>query len=231
MINILELDGHLFAQDISTQGNDTISIRANKNTYPSTDPIFSNCKALLEHAPDTPSGFYTIDPDGFGGQPEFKTYCEMEQHGGGWTLMGIRYVLGLDYSDKTNLSGYFNETYNIFDFSQNHHLTDAQWVDFKYNSREMLLIMPQTGTFAIADIDRLKAANCLPLQDTLGINHNKTGEHRFRLFWNENSGCSGSGTDYSMLNYSNIYNMSSSIYKETNVGSYATSKTTHIFVR
>ncbi len=46
-----------------------------------------SCKALLAKNPDTPSGPYDIDPDGSGPQGTYKTYCDMQAEGGGWTLM------------------------------------------------------------------------------------------------------------------------------------------------
>jgi len=49
---------------------------------------FESCKAILASLPGSPSGSYTIDPDGpIGvGQP-FEVSCEMTANGGGWTLI------------------------------------------------------------------------------------------------------------------------------------------------
>ncbi len=47
----------------------------------------ANCLDILLDEPTSPSGIYTIDPDGFGGADPFPVYCDMENDGGGWTLV------------------------------------------------------------------------------------------------------------------------------------------------
>ncbi|KZN50015.1 fibrinogen-like YCDxxxxGGGW domain-containing protein [Pseudoalteromonas luteoviolacea] len=229
VINMLDIDGHLFAQDITLHGNDTATIRANKQVQPNIGN--SSCKAVLENDPSALSGFYTLDPDGVGGLAEFTTFCDMENQGGGWTLMAIRYVPGKEYSSANNYASHYTETQNITSFVDNFHLTDPQWFHFKNNSQEMMMTMRDAGYYSIADMDKLKTARCIPLQDTLGLNHGMTGYSVFRLFWDEIEGCDGKGSDYSMLNYADIYNYSGGFFKSGNVTSKITNGTTYIFVR
>lgn len=53
---------------------------------------FRDCLDVLETGAGLTSGTYTIDPDGIGGQPAFKAYCDMETDNGGWTK--IMYFTG-----------------------------------------------------------------------------------------------------------------------------------------
>ncbi|MBQ4852971.1 fibrinogen-like YCDxxxxGGGW domain-containing protein [Pseudoalteromonas sp. MMG012] len=229
VVNILDVEGHLFAQSITKRGNDTVSIRANKHVHPEPAPV--SCKEIQVNDASAASGFYKLDVDGVGNMPEFTTYCDMETKGGGWTLMGIRYVTTVNYSGYPDITNYFVEVNNITNFDDNYHLSDAQWVKYKNVQQELMVISPSTGGYAIADIAVLNTANCMPLQDTLGEAPNQSGEHRLKLYWHEASGCTTTGTDYTMYNYQNIYAYIGGMYKDTNITSLVGNQTTHVFVR
>jgi hypothetical protein len=55
----------------------------------------TSCKDLLATSPNAQNGLYWLDLDGSGPQPAFQTYCNMTDHGGGWTL-----ALGLSTTDS-----------------------------------------------------------------------------------------------------------------------------------
>ncbi|MCF2856803.1 hypothetical protein L1286_04935 [Pseudoalteromonas sp. SMS1] len=232
VINVLELNEHLFAQDITTLGGDTMTIRANLNVREPSVPVPQSCQAILSSDPSAQSGYYKLDVDGEGGLSEFTTYCDMEYQGGGWMLVSLRFVPNKNYNGWPNdLTGFFVEAQNITSFDDNYYLPDAHWKTIKDTFQELMITAPTAnGAYAIADIAVLKQANCMPLQETLGLIPGESGERRYRLFWHENSGCSGSGSDYSMLNYQNIYGFSS-IYKSTNISSYVSQHTSYVYVR
>ncbi len=49
----------------------------------------TSCAAILAANPGAPSGNYTIDPDGAGGNAPFITHCDMSTNGGGWTRCAV----------------------------------------------------------------------------------------------------------------------------------------------
>jgi outer membrane protein assembly factor BamB len=47
----------------------------------------AGCSDILAKNPAAASGVYDFDPDGEGGKPAFKGWCDMATDGGGWTLV------------------------------------------------------------------------------------------------------------------------------------------------
>ena len=60
----------------------TISQKANLEP----EVVLPNCQAILDADAEVESGIYWIDPDGDTGQDPFQVYCDMDSHGGGWTM-------------------------------------------------------------------------------------------------------------------------------------------------
>jgi EGF domain len=70
--------------------------------YIRTKPKGASCNAIKNLYPGVLSGYYSIDPDGSGGESSFITYCEMDKDGGGWTLVAL---YGKGFSRPTKWSG------------------------------------------------------------------------------------------------------------------------------
>ena len=51
----------------------------------------ASCKDILIATPGSPSGQYTIDPDGTGPETPLSAYCDMTSSGGGWTRVVRQY--------------------------------------------------------------------------------------------------------------------------------------------
>lgn len=61
-------------------------------TLPTSD--YASCTQIKEASPDAASGVYMVRP--FPNRLAFKVFCDMETHGGGWTLFNWRSVGGGD---------------------------------------------------------------------------------------------------------------------------------------
>jgi len=56
--------------------------------------ITGSCQVVKDNSPASPSGVYSIDPDGDGGVAPYDVYCEMGLDDGGWTM-----VMSINTSD------------------------------------------------------------------------------------------------------------------------------------
>ncbi|GMV44470.1 MAG: hypothetical protein AMXMBFR64_61860 [Myxococcales bacterium] len=72
----------------------------------------ASCAAQLTADPSSPSGVYTIDPDGTGPKPAMDVLCDMTTDGGGWTVL-----VRLNTNDATKRSyvdsGFWNSATQV----------------------------------------------------------------------------------------------------------------------
>lgn len=66
-------------------------------------PAAPSCAAILRAFPQSPSGTYTVDPDGPGGHAPIEVLCDMVEKGGGWTRLASE-----DFSQP--VTGFSNNT-------------------------------------------------------------------------------------------------------------------------
>lgn len=111
-----------------------------------------SCKDLLTVAPGTPSGKYTIDPDGAGAVAPFSAYCDMTTNGGGWTMVTRQYEDTPVYWNGANWGGSFSlsqaqiPAHTQVGFGKDSDPTFVDYVSFQYT----------TGNIPVALVTGLK---------------------------------------------------------------------------
>jgi len=93
-----------------------------------------SCAELRRESPTTPSGTFSLDPDGAGAEPAFTTYCDMATDGGGWTEIFLADVGGyntttLDYQ-VTSRTRRNDATQVLVAFRQSDRALLPNWVRF-----------------------------------------------------------------------------------------------------
>ncbi len=158
----------------------------------------TSCVDIRDNRPGRVTGAYWIDPDANGA---LEVWCDVDTAGGGWML-----VLNRESPDccsgscsATTPTGYAS---GVLTPSTAHQaLSNATWARLRAVSTESLALAQYSSCSvdheAIALITDLEAANCQPLNTNLTSNV---------IAWNETSGCSYSGSDYSVwFGVSNAY--------------------------
>ncbi len=67
-------------------GPDAVPGTIDASPPPDATPVIPLTCADLPN--NSPTGIYTIDPDGAGGEDSFDVFCDMDTDNGGWTLVG-----------------------------------------------------------------------------------------------------------------------------------------------
>ena len=147
-----------------------------------------SCATILESDSQAASGIYTIDPDGEEGAIQsFDAYCDMEFDGGGWTLVA-------SIKDETRKSG------QSVMLDTNQYLANEKYLALIDSASEGVRFEVPDTEDVLVMIDDLGGHSChnLSMHSIGGLLYRNN-----YISWahHENSGCDGSGNDYSFLRW------------------------------
>lgn len=175
-----------------------------------------SCAALLADGQWT-DGLYWVDPDGAGGLEPYQAWCDQSTDGGGWMLvMANRRQVATMVAIEGAVTPDLPATA----------IDDVRWGYLRDHAAEARATWGTNGV-RVARMDAMRTANCKPLARSLT---------EPMLAHAENSGCSGSGSDYSLwFGYRNGWGRANAIYDFSSRnffdGGYANPGVAHMWVR
>lgn len=148
---------------------------------------FASCLEILGSNVNQGDGIYRIDVDGNGSLAPFEVYCDMTHKGGGWTLYAnhVDDVDEVKTVEKVNLT-----TVGV--------LTAPRWQALRDEMTTGMMFIDENNLIATISASKLKNGNCKSINDVEDL----TSVLKGRVWHNENSGCSGTGRDYSLVRLS-----------------------------
>ena len=164
-----------------------IESSASKASVVPTQPPASSCADVLALDPSAQTGVHNIVPGP--GMDPIPVHCDMVTSGGGWTLIMVRGVTA-GTSPTTEL---------ITPDSYDKAMAEERLEAFRKGATEVLAIQSGSQTYCngcskcvIGDIARMNLGNCKSFGDVVSLTETKWAHY-------EDSGCSGSGGDYSVF--------------------------------
>ena len=173
----------------------------------------TTCQTIKQFNPESRSGLYTINPDGQGGVAPFNAYCEMERMGGGWTL----YARHKDGTHKTQAQS--TVTPSVFGVMPNSH-----WQSTLASMTFGMMFVDEHGRETRISKAKLQSGSCRKPADIHSpSNISLIGD--FQTIWHdEKSGCSVSGSDYSLIllmdsspSHSTFSYQGAALFQESNI--------------
>jgi len=148
----------------------------------------ATCAQLHADHPELDSGRYWVDPDGDGGVDPFEVWCEMNAQDGGWTLFAHHSDGASITVDDPVLPG------------ANGVLGDAEWVAVRDAMTDGLMFIDENGLVSRMSYAKITTTSCVQIHnvDSLVPGHAGAASQNI-IVWDEDSGCSHSGGDYTMV--------------------------------
>ncbi len=149
--------------------------------------ISKSCLEIKVNDPSAKDGIYKIDPDGNGGTEPFEVYCDMTHEGGGWTLYAY------------HADGIANvQTQELVKPTEYAVMTSSHWLAVRDNMTTGMMFLDEQGRISTISASKLKNGNCISIQQVSDLSD--LANNVVSSIWhNENSGCSASGRDYSLI--------------------------------
>jgi hypothetical protein len=145
-----------------------------------------SCLEILESGQSQGDDYYTIDPDGAAGRLEpFEVYCNMSRQDGGWTLYAY-HADGIAVFEVENVT-----------LDEPGVILAERWRAIRDTMTTGMLFVDELGRETTLSARKLNEGNCQNVQnpDSL-VPAISAGS---QIWHYENSGCSVSGQDYSII--------------------------------
>ena len=170
---------------------------------------FKSCSDIHDNGQGHNDGIYEIDVDGPDGDLEpFEVFCDMTNEGGGWTLFahhrdGVPQINPQNLLDKSTLGV----------------LSSDRWGALRNNMTTGMMFIDENGLISTISAAKLKSGNCRSVQNVSSLSPSSIKD---KIWHNENSGCDGTGRDYSIIQilgqeYKNYQIAGASIYQQSSV--------------
>jgi len=144
-----------------------------------------SCLEILNAGESVGDGVYTIDADGDGFLESFDVYCDMTIEGGGWTLFANHEDGVTTVNTKEKVT---TEEIGV--------LKKEYWQAVRDNLSVGMLFIDENNLMSMISVNKLKTGNCKKIDETSDLIELSAYPHS--LWHNENSGCSGTGQDYTL---------------------------------
>lgn len=161
----------------------------NTNGCPVSNPVRQTCKEIMDNGESNGSGVYTIDLDNGGPLPEFDVYCDMENLGGGWTLLAYHADNLSARTPRENLTG---DQYGV--------LPDAKWQALRDTMTTGLMFVDEYKKVTYLNESKVRGGRCATpyssTNDTLVTGG--SGKSKNKMVWWDEKDCTETGVDYSL---------------------------------